>query len=82
VARLKEAARKAKQGQESSFDRVVARGRVWADRAHKFTTLSLIGFTGKYILSLYLSRKEKVSAASGMELRWWLLLCCVELNNC
>ncbi|KAF2398299.1 hypothetical protein EJ06DRAFT_532048 [Trichodelitschia bisporula] len=47
VARLREAARRAKLSQESgtTFDRVVARGRVWADRAHRFTTLGLIGFT-------------------------------------
>ena len=57
VARLREAARKAKQGQESSFDSVVTRGRVWADRAHKFTTLSLIGLTGTYFLFFYVSRK-------------------------
>jgi hypothetical protein len=46
VARLREAARRAKMANESRFDRVVSVGRVWADRAHKITTYSLIGFTG------------------------------------
>jgi hypothetical protein len=48
VARLREAARRAKIGNESTFDKVVARGRVVADFAHRFTTLSLIGFTGMF----------------------------------
>ena len=82
VARLREAARKAKQRQESSFDKVVTRGRVWADRAHRFTTLSLIGFTGKYFLSLYLSGNEEVATVNEVRLRWWLLLCCIELSHC
>lgn len=46
VARLREAARRSKLAQESAFDKVVSRGRVVADYAHRFTTLSLIGFTG------------------------------------
>src|SRR6266480_4265677 len=60
VARLREAARRAKEGQKGSFDKVVARGRVWADRAHKFTPLSLIGFTGKYFLSRSLGGDHRV----------------------
>jgi len=50
VARLREAARQAKLGKESTFDKVVARGRVVADFAHRFTTLSLIGFTGRFYI--------------------------------
>ncbi|KAI9700793.1 MAG: hypothetical protein M1836_002162 [Candelina mexicana] len=46
VNRLRNAARKARFDKESKFDKVVARGRVWADRAHRFTTLSLIAATG------------------------------------
>ncbi|KAF2086730.1 hypothetical protein K490DRAFT_74324 [Saccharata proteae CBS 121410] len=46
VARLRAAAQQAKKGKESTFDKVVARGRVWADRAHKVTALSLIAATG------------------------------------
>ncbi|KAI9757290.1 MAG: phosphatidylinositol kinase- protein kinase tor1 [Chaenotheca gracillima] len=43
VARLKEAARRSKLDQISTFDKIVVRGRVWADRAHAVATLSLIG---------------------------------------
>ncbi|TKA69271.1 hypothetical protein B0A49_08366 [Cryomyces minteri] len=46
VARLREAARRAKLGQDSTFDRVVDKGRVWADRAHRFVALGLIAATG------------------------------------
>lgn len=46
VARLREAARKARAANESPAERLIERGRLWADRAHRFTTLSLIGFTG------------------------------------
>ncbi|KAI9778875.1 MAG: hypothetical protein M1839_007838 [Geoglossum umbratile] len=45
VARLKAAARKAKAGNISAFDRVLIRGRIWADRAHRVVTLSLVGLT-------------------------------------
>ncbi len=46
VARLRQAARAAREAKVSQFDRVVARGRVWADRAHRVTALSLIAATG------------------------------------
>ncbi|MCJ1367951.1 hypothetical protein MMC16_007087 [Acarospora aff. strigata] len=46
VARLRQAARAAKEAQVPQFEKVIARGRVWADRAHRFTALSLIGATG------------------------------------
>jgi len=45
IARLRAAAAKARLGQESQFDKVVRVGRVWADRAHRVTALSLIGLT-------------------------------------
>ncbi|KAF1814711.1 hypothetical protein P152DRAFT_430608 [Eremomyces bilateralis CBS 781.70] len=45
VVRLREAARRAKLAKESTFDRVVTRGRVVADFAHRATTWSLIGLT-------------------------------------
>lgn len=45
IARLRAAAAAAKRGQESQFDKVVRIGRVWADRAHRFTAISLIGLT-------------------------------------
>ncbi|KAI9827857.1 MAG: hypothetical protein M1832_004346 [Thelocarpon impressellum] len=45
VLRLKQAAAQARLSQVSSVDRVVVAGRVWADRAHRFVALSLIGAT-------------------------------------
>jgi hypothetical protein len=45
VKRLRAAADRARNAQVSNFDKVVSRGRVWADRAHRFTALSLIGIT-------------------------------------
>lgn len=47
VARLREAARKAKAEKfaGSTFDRLVDRGRAWADKAHRITALGLIGAT-------------------------------------
>lgn len=52
VARLRAAAAKARDVDVSGFDRLVMRGRVWADRAHRFTALSLIGITGKLYIIL------------------------------
>ncbi|EON65319.1 hypothetical protein W97_04557 [Coniosporium apollinis CBS 100218] len=46
VLRLRDAARKARGGQTSTFDRVVTVGRSVADRVHRFTAMTLIGFTG------------------------------------
>lgn len=45
IARLRAAAQLAKQGKESNFDKTVRIGRIWADRAHRFTALGLIGLT-------------------------------------
>lgn len=45
IARLRKAAALARQGTETSFDRTVRIGRVWADRAHRFTAIGLIGLT-------------------------------------
>lgn len=45
VKRLRAAANAARDAQISTFDKVILRGRVWADRAHRFTALSLIGIT-------------------------------------
>lgn len=42
VTRLRDAARRAKLDQETRWDRIVLRGRVWADRAHKVTATGLI----------------------------------------
>ncbi|MCJ1302256.1 hypothetical protein MMC08_005059, partial [Hypocenomyce scalaris] len=45
VARLRAAHEAAKQAQISSWDTVVVRGRVWADRAHRFAAVGLISLT-------------------------------------
>ncbi|CAK3817013.1 hypothetical protein SEPMUDRAFT_164801 [Lecanosticta acicola] len=45
IARLRAAAAAAKRGKESTFDKSVRIGRVWADRAHRVTAYSLIGLT-------------------------------------
>ena len=50
VARLRAQRIAARDAQLSTWERIVVRGRVWADRAHKFTALTLIGLTGKYFL--------------------------------
>jgi len=49
VARLRAARFAARDAQVSTWDRVVVRGRVWADVAHRVTVLGLIGFTGTSI---------------------------------
>jgi hypothetical protein len=48
VARLRDVARKVKAEKNAGtiMDRIVDRGRVWADRAHRITALGLIGATG------------------------------------
>jgi hypothetical protein len=46
VARLRAAARAQKTAQLSATDRALARGRIWADRAHRFTAVGLIALTG------------------------------------
>lgn len=52
VKRLRAAADRARDAQVSQFDKILVRGRVWADRAHRFTALSLIGITGTLIFSI------------------------------
>lgn len=47
VARLRGAANQAKLAQVSTFDRIVDRGRIWADRAHRAVAIGLIGATGE-----------------------------------
>jgi hypothetical protein len=51
VARLREAARKAKteKAAGSAFDRILDRGRIWADRAHRVVAVGLMGATGMYL---------------------------------
>jgi len=46
VARLREASRRAKIEQLTTWEKVVVSGRVWADRAHKVTATSLIALSG------------------------------------
>jgi hypothetical protein len=50
VKRLREAAARARDAKIPTFDKVIIIGRVWADRAHRFTALSLIGLTGIFYL--------------------------------
>jgi len=45
VRRLRAAANAARDAQVSTFDKVILRGRVWADRAHRATAYTLIGIT-------------------------------------
>ncbi len=51
VARLRRARLQERAAQVTTWDRVVVRGRVWADRAHKVTVLGLVGFSSAYIIS-------------------------------
>ena len=46
VARLRAAAQRARLDQVSTYDKVVVTGRAWADRAHRFVAMGLIGATG------------------------------------
>ncbi|TVY34295.1 hypothetical protein LSUB1_G005874 [Lachnellula subtilissima] len=45
VARLRAAADRARNEQVTAIDRFLVRGRVWADRAHKITAVTLMGAT-------------------------------------
>ncbi|KAG0635149.1 hypothetical protein HOY80DRAFT_471138 [Tuber brumale] len=49
VARLREAARRTKLDQISTVDKIIDRGRVWADKAHRAVAISLIGATGLFL---------------------------------
>jgi hypothetical protein len=56
VRRLRAAADRARDAQVSAFDKVIVRGRVWADTAHRITAWTLIGATGMlYSTSEYMS---------------------------
>lgn len=50
VKRLRAAADRARDAQVTTFDKVILRGRVIADFAHRATTLFLIGATGMFDL--------------------------------
>ncbi|KAF3929535.1 hypothetical protein ABW19_dt0204395 [Dactylella cylindrospora] len=45
VARLREAARREKMNQVTTFDKVVHRGRIWADHLHRATVFTIMGFS-------------------------------------
>ncbi|KAF4621545.1 hypothetical protein G7Y89_g14529 [Cudoniella acicularis] len=45
VRRLRAAADRARNAEVSTFDKIIVRGRAWADRAHRITALSLIAAT-------------------------------------
>lgn len=48
VARLRQARLREREAQMSTWDKIVIRGRVWADRAHRITVYTLLGSTGMY----------------------------------
>jgi hypothetical protein len=50
VKRLRAAADRARFEKIDPIDKWIVRGRVWADRAHRFTALSLIGISGMKFL--------------------------------
>ena len=50
VARLRSSRLAEKEAQISKWDKIVVRGRLWADRAHKATAYSLISFSGMLAL--------------------------------
>lgn len=69
VARLRQARLREREAQITTWDRVVIRGRVWADRAHKVTVVSLLGFsivaaaiTGFALTDMILHNRRKRSA--------------------
>ena len=48
VSRLREARLRERAAQVTGWDRLVIRGRRWADTAHKVTVLGLVGFSSVY----------------------------------
>lgn len=58
VARLREANQRAKLDQISTVDKVITRGRVWADKAHRAFALSLIGATSLFFSPFFLCRMD------------------------
>lgn len=49
VERLRAEARAARIANTfSPVDRIIHRGRIWADRAHRFTVISLLAFSGEF----------------------------------
>ena len=46
VKRLRAALDKSRAAKETPLERMILRGRVWADRAHRYTAAGLMGFTG------------------------------------
>lgn len=65
VRRLRAAADRARDAQVSNFDKVILRGRVWADRLHRFTALSLIGITGMISLIYFMPSRYLVCSRYG-----------------
>lgn len=63
VARLRAAAQRNRDAQVSGVDKLIVRGRVWADRAHRFTTLTLVGITGTWARSRWGGRNPHAGSA-------------------
>ena len=58
VKRLRAAANAAREAQVTTVDRIILRGRVWADRLHRITTLGLIGLTGMNLNHFPIAKKD------------------------
>ncbi|RPB09680.1 hypothetical protein P167DRAFT_547803 [Morchella conica CCBAS932] len=69
VARLREAANRAKMDQVGMFDRIVDRGRVWADRAHKVVAIGLIGATDVDVM--WMGREKMLIGLAWWWWWWW-----------
>lgn len=52
VARLREANRRAKANNITTFDKVVHHGRIWADRLHRGFVFGIMGFSGIFGIEL------------------------------
>lgn len=48
VARLRKAAQRAREARTTRYDRLVLKGRRWADGAHRATVYTLVAATGPY----------------------------------
>jgi hypothetical protein len=80
VRRLRAAADRARDAQISTLDKVLVRGRVWADRAHRFTALSLIGATGMPVFLYNPSTLREVGNGDRIGANWCVCSSCGRLH--
>ncbi|KAK6497461.1 hypothetical protein TWF481_011869 [Arthrobotrys musiformis] len=82
VARLREAARRERMNQVTTFDKVVHHGRRWADNLHRATVFTIMGFSavtvGITVYSVYgmigqsrSNRREYMAELSAEQERQW-----------